>query len=162
MFQNEVQPSTISLFSSTGTQPLGLWRVELDSGLPRDSHITLIADSSSARPESSVDENDLDNDLDYVHLDEDEAQSVLISHPVLHIQSPTLASTFIRCPSSTSATLGITLPWLHFQVRNLRKPWSFEVGVCGSSGREAVIRCSTFQVSGISRISTRNRSLNAT
>lgn len=157
MFRNEVQPSTISLFSSTGTQPLGLWCVEVDPGLPKDSHITLVADSSSVHAKSDLD----DGDLDYILLDEDEAQSMTISHPVLHIQSPTLASTFIRCPSSPSTTLDIGLPWLHFQVRNLRKPWSFEVGIRGASGRDGVIRCSTFQVGGTFTYTMRYYWLNA-
>lgn len=157
MFRNEVQPSTISLFSSTGTHPLGLWRVEVDSGLPKDSHITLVTDSSSALPESDL----KDGDIDYIPLDEDEAQSVVISHLVLHIQSPTLASTFIRCPSSTSTTLDIDLPWVHFQVRNLRKPWSFEVGIHGASGRDGVIRCSTYQVGGTFINTTRDHQLSA-
>lgn len=42
--------------------------------------------------------------------------------------------------------LGIEHPWIHLQVRNLHREWSFEVGVMDRSGREGVVRCSTFQV----------------
>lgn len=42
--------------------------------------------------------------------------------------------------------LGIEHPWIHLQVRNLHREWSFEVGIVDRSGREGVVRCSTFQV----------------
>lgn len=145
MFRNQVLPPTISLFSSTGTRPLDLWRVQTDAGLPRDSHITLRSDSSS---ESDGDDSEEENNhLEYVHLEEDEALSSTLCHPVLHIQSPTLASTYIQSPPVSNDELGITSPWIHLQVRNLRKDWSFEVGVRDRSGRKGIIRCSTFQVS---------------
>jgi hypothetical protein len=137
MFANEVQSSYISIFSSTGSDPLGLWHTELDTGLPKDSHATLVDDTADMLAS---------NDLDYVQLEGNEAQSITISHPVLHIQSPALSGTFIRCPVSMYEPLGIVLPWLHFQVRNLRKPWAFEIGVSDSLGHQASIRCSTFQV----------------
>lgn len=138
MFRNEIQPSVISLFSSTGSHPLGLWHIQTDAGLPKDSHITLIDDDVAEKISRT--------ELDYLKLEEDEAESRTLSHPVLHIQSPTLISTFIRCPPSLSDSLGIKLPWLHIQFRSLGRPWSFEVGVSDSYGHHAAIRCSTFQV----------------
>ncbi|KAF8307181.1 hypothetical protein DL93DRAFT_152168 [Clavulina sp. PMI_390] len=137
MFRNQFQSSVISLFSSTGSQPLGLWRSEVDVGLPKDSHITLISDSA--------DPKELSDALDYVSLEEGEAMSKTLVHPILHIQSPTLNSTFIRCPSSSNDSLGIMLPWLHIQFRNLYKPWAFEVGISDSSRHQGAIRYSTFQ-----------------
>lgn len=138
-------PPTLSLFSSTGNKPLGLWRTQTDVGLPKDSHITLRSDSGTSSGDDEIEEED--QGLDYLRLEEDEALSNTISHPVLHIQSPTLASTYIHSPAATNEELGIKLPWIHLQVRNLRKEWSFEVGVRDRSGRKGIIRCSTFQVS---------------
>jgi len=136
MFRNEVQSSYMSIFSSTGSHPLGLWHTEVDAGLPKDSHATLVDDTVMLAS----------GDLDFVQLEKNEAESIAVSHPVLHIQSPAMSRTFIRCPASTSESLGIALPWLHFQVRNLGKPWAFEIGVSDSLGYQASIRCSTFQV----------------
>lgn len=78
---------------------------------------------------------------------------------VLHLQSPTIRTTYIRCPMTTSDAnvvspeLGITLPWLHIQVRPLgngngsgRDVWAFDLGVADRSGKRGVIRASTFQV----------------
>ena len=70
-----------------------------------------------------------------------------LNQTVLHIQSPTLRTTHIRCPAIGMATsLGMQHPWVHLQVRNMDKEWSFEVGVVDKAGREGIIRCSTFQV----------------
>jgi hypothetical protein len=137
MFKHEVQSSHISIFSSTGSHPLGFWHTEVDPGLPKDSHVTLVDD---------VENMSASKDLDYIQLEENKAQSITLSHPVLHIQSPALSGTFIRCPVSMSESLGIVLPWLHFQVRNLGKPWAFEIGVSDSLGHQASMRFSTFQV----------------
>lgn len=137
MFKNEVQSSHLSIFSSTGSHPLWFWHTETDPGLPKDSHATLMDDAEDI---------DTSRNLDYIQLEENEAQSISLSHPVLHMQSPALSGTFIRCPSSMSESLGIVLPWLHFQVRNLGKPWAFEIGVSDTLGHQASIRCCTFQV----------------
>ncbi|KAG8939778.1 hypothetical protein FRC03_006056 [Tulasnella sp. 419] len=69
---------------------------------------------------------------------------------VLHIQSPIIRTTFIRCPpTSSDLELGIKLPWIHLQVRNMGREWSFEVGVRTVSGGVGKIRCSTFQESNV-------------
>lgn len=82
-----------------------------------------------------------------------------LGQTVLHLQSPTIRTTYIRCPMTTSgkytvpSDLGITLPWLHIQVRPLgdgsgsgRDVWAFDIGVVDRSGKRGVIRASTFQV----------------
>lgn len=150
MFKNEIQPSVISLFSSTGSHPLSLWQTETDAGLPKDSHITLIDDDTMCPGK----------EIDYVNLEDDEMQSHTLSHPVLHIQSPTLPSTFIRCPPSPSDSLGISLPWLHLQFRNLGRPWAFEIGLVDLYGHLAAIRCCTFQVSLQAQIPVTGRRAN--
>lgn len=160
MFSSIIQPSVVSLFSSTGSNPLGLFSMHTDDALPSDSLICILNDStSSPRPPppttlispSSLrgdDAEDDDSNLDYT-----------LDQSVLHIQSPTLRTTYIRCPplgwsagthastaSARSHDVGLKHPWLHFQVRNLGREWTFEFGVVDQSGREGVIRCSTFQV----------------
>ena len=69
-----------------------------------------------------------------------------LSQTVLHLQSPTLRTTSVQCPPTAEGVLGLKHPWIHVQVRNMAREWSFEVGVVDRAGREGVIRCSTFQV----------------
>lgn len=47
---------------------------------------------------------------------------------------------------NASNDLGMEHPWLHMQIRNMGREWSFEVGVVDQGGKEGVVRCSTFQV----------------
>jgi hypothetical protein len=87
-----------------------------------------------------------------------------LSQTVAHIQSPSPRTAFIRCPPGASPVrslprsypaqstsdpedgdLGIKHHWMHVQVRNMAKPWSFEFGLKDIAGREGVVRCSTFQ-----------------
>jgi hypothetical protein len=84
-----------------------------------------------------------------------------LNQTVLQIQSPTLRTTYIQCPpvdslypdnSSSSGArdksnnLGIKHPWMHVQVRDMGREWSFEVGLVDQSGRMGIVRLSTFQV----------------
>jgi hypothetical protein len=70
-----------------------------------------------------------------------------LDQTVLHLQSPTLPTTFIRCPS-VGSDLHLKHPWLHIQVKQLGREWSFEVGIVDHAGREGTLRCSTFKVTG--------------
>ncbi|KDQ58669.1 hypothetical protein JAAARDRAFT_34504 [Jaapia argillacea MUCL 33604] len=149
---SSVQPSLISLFSSTGSQPLSLFSAHTDQSLPADSAIHLLNDSSGCSqapsPAALISPTD-------INRESDRPEDYALNQTVLHIQSPTLRTTYIRCPPThrvaeasgraRSAHLGLKHPWVHFQVRNLGKAWSFEVGVVDQSGREGIIRCSTFQ-----------------
>lgn len=85
-----------------------------------------------------------------IHLLNDEISTPAPPSPVLHIQSPALHTTFIRCPS-VGSDLHIKHPWLHIQVKQLLgHEWSFEVGIVDHAGREGIIRCSTFEVAAFS------------
>jgi len=42
--------------------------------------------------------------------------------------------------------LGLKHPWIHIQVLNMGRPWSFELGLVDQAGKEGVVRSSTFQV----------------
>ena len=155
MFLSSIQPGVVSLFSSTGSEVLGLFSTHVDPALPADSVIHLVHDATSQPPppppailiDSSLSENEA------VDERSSRAGSKLYSldQTVLHIQSPTLKTTYIRAPPEAAGSkrrndLGLRHPWLHLQVRNLGKPWSFEVGLVDTSGRLGVMRCSTFQV----------------
>ena len=140
MFSRSFQPSIVSLFSSTGSDPFtGLWAVQKDEALPEDSFIHLLNDETSLpsppRDQNLVSDNDANTSRQMTRLDQ----------TVLHIQSPTLPTTYIRCPSADS-DLHLKHPWLHIQVKRLGREWSFEVGIIDHAGREGVIRCSTFKV----------------
>jgi len=141
MFSRSFQPSIVSLFSSTGSDPFtGLWSVERDDALPEDSFIHLINDETSL-PAPPRDQN--------LVVPDDDAntsrQLTRLDQTVLHLQSPTLPTTFIRSPPAGS-DLHLKHPWLHIQVKRLDREWSFEVGIVDHAGREGTIRCSTFKV----------------
>ncbi|KAF5334628.1 hypothetical protein D9611_011919 [Ephemerocybe angulata] len=100
-----------------------------------------------------------------------DSQGYTLDQTVLHLQSPDLRGTYIQCPpsaphvakgspqvqddirldaarinSSPTRSLGIRHPWIHLQVRNLGKDWSFEVGLVDTANRLGILRLSTFQV----------------
>ncbi|OSD01438.1 hypothetical protein PYCCODRAFT_512229 [Trametes coccinea BRFM310] len=152
MFAASIQPSLVSLFSSTGSEPLGLFSSHVDASLPSDSFICALNDASSQPPPSPP------RVLVGSRQDsEDVSPDYALGQTVLHIQSPTLRNTFIRCPPAQATNensvrsgrlrqqLGLKHPWMHIQVRDLRKEWAFEVGIVDQSGREGIVRCATFQ-----------------
>ncbi|KAI0294441.1 hypothetical protein BC826DRAFT_1091663 [Russula brevipes] len=130
MFSGSVQPAIVSLFSSTGSEPLYLWSVKTDSSLPADSFTCFLDDTKSTPPPPPP--------------------AVLISpHPVGADASGDGAdnSTPQRMGYSLTQTgdLGLKHPWVHVQARNMGRPWSFELGLVDQVGKEGVVRCSTFQ-----------------
>lgn len=155
MFSGAVQSPVLSLFSSTGSEPLRLFSVHTDTSLSADSFVHLLHDGTSlplpAPPASlisspSIDGSDGETDFpDYT-----------LNQTVLHIQSPTLRSTYIQSPpvpdlppdtrGQANDDLCIRHPWMHAQVRNMGREWSLEVGVVDQTGRRGIIRLSTFQV----------------
>ncbi|KAI0915994.1 hypothetical protein AcV5_003454 [Taiwanofungus camphoratus] len=158
MFSAAIQPGIVSLFSSTGSDPLRLFSSSKDVSLPADSFVCLLKDSTSLpappRPATLMQKPP---SSDQAADGEGHAPDHAIEQTVLHIQSPTLRTTFIRCPPTTwtdtsrgsgrarSGDLGMKHPWIHFQVRNMAREWSFEIGIVDQSGREGIVRCSTFQ-----------------
>jgi len=156
MFASSVQPSIVSLFSSTGSDPLNLFSAHTDPSLPADSLIHLLKDSSSLPsppPPGTL--------ISLPSFDET-TSGYSLEQTVLHIQSPTISTTFIQCPPFNPSPrkclgasgarpagihhLAMKHPWFHMQVRNLGREWSFEIGLVDQSGRSGVVRCSTFQV----------------
>ncbi|TDL25155.1 hypothetical protein BD410DRAFT_627080 [Rickenella mellea] len=151
MFANTIQPGIISLFSSTGGHPLELFAVHVDDALPEDSAVLLLNDSEiepKAPPPTTLirppalrkaSESPQASSRDVLE------EGYTLCHTVLHIQSPTLRTTYIRCPASSDTDLGIRLPRMHVQVRSLGRAFSLEVGVVDVSGVHGSVRCSTFQ-----------------
>ncbi|KIK68459.1 hypothetical protein GYMLUDRAFT_154150 [Collybiopsis luxurians FD-317 M1] len=136
MFSTAVQPSLVSIFSSTGSKPLQLFSTRHDESLPSDSFIGLLNDrSSEPKPNAPV---TLMSALDQ--------PGYLLDQTVLHIQSPSLQKTFILCPPQSATELGLKHPWVHIQVRNMSCDWCFEVGIVDQAGRKGILRFSTFQV----------------
>ena len=152
MFLSLMQPSIVSLFSSTGEIPLSLFSTHTDPALPSDSLIHILNDSHSL--------SQLSSQTTLIQPPSaDEGTSGCLGQSVLQIQSPTLTTTFIQCPPfdggsgqvtrghpTHNLVLGLKHQWLHIQVRNLGREWSFEVGLVDQTSRCGIVRCSTFQV----------------
>ncbi|EPQ52093.1 hypothetical protein GLOTRDRAFT_117588 [Gloeophyllum trabeum ATCC 11539] len=144
MFSSSVQPGIVSLFSSTSSDPLALFSTHIDAQLPSDSFIHLLNDSKNepapAPPASLIEAAPTSG--------EGEGKGYELCQKVLHLQSPTIRKTYIRCPrDKRRGSLRLKHPWMHIQVRDMGREWSFEVGVVDRGGREGIIRCSTFQKS---------------
>jgi len=156
MFSTALQPSTVSLFSSTGSDPLALFCVHKDDSLPVDSFVVLLHDRLSQPPPPAPAVLITPQHSQYQE-DNSELYGYCLDQTVLHIQSPTITTTYIQSPpvfnylpgsygSSSVDGLGIKHPWIHLQVRNLSKEWAFEVGIVDLSARVGILRLSTFQV----------------
>ncbi|KAJ7468067.1 hypothetical protein FB451DRAFT_1352439 [Mycena latifolia] len=159
MFSNTVQPEVVSLFSSTGSDPLCLFGTSCDSTLPSDSFIHLLIDKSSLpappAPAVTISLPSLEQDSDDT---ESNTSGLCLGQTVLHLQSPTLRTTYIRCPPNNSTHLGLKHPWIHIQVRDVGREWSFELGLVDRSGHVGVVRLSTFQKQPRLKLSTRHSS----
>ena len=154
MFSSSVQPGLVSLFSSTGSEPLSLFETHTDNSLASDSFLCLLNDATSQPapppPQALIAATGFEEQHETAP-----SPNYTLDQTVLHIQSPTLRTTYIRCPpavpgvpgrGSSSRYLGLKHPWIHLQVRNMGREWAFEVGIVDQSGREGVVRCCTFQV----------------
>ncbi|KAI0697053.1 hypothetical protein BC835DRAFT_1270956 [Cytidiella melzeri] len=143
MFSSSVQPALVSLLSTTSSECLDLFRKSVDESLPADSFICLLNDVTS-KPEPQAPATLISPPIFVAADDGEGTEGHTLCQTVLHIQSPTLRTTFIRCPAS-DVHLGLNHPWLHLQVRNLGREWSFEVGVVDRARKIGIVRCSTFQ-----------------
>lgn len=145
MFSASVQPALVSLFSSTSSDPLALFAVQTDPALPADSVVCLLEDASSS-PSPPPPAKLIAPPVLTLDSGQRAEEGYALSQTVLHIQSPTLRTTYIRCPPTPGGVLGMKHPWIHLQVRNMEKEWSFEAGIVDRAGRQGVVRFSTFQV----------------
>ena len=145
----------MTLLSSTSQPAISpIFTSHTDLTLPSDSFITQIHDTEQHDDESK---------RTYVPRHRQRGDIV---HPVVHIQSPTVRTTYIQAGgSSTEAErrrekgkaraepLGVELPWIGMQLKRLgRREMSLEIGVLDSAGREGVLRYSSFQVCTLSNV----------
>lgn len=163
MLSSTTQPGIVTLLSSTGSDPLQLFSTHIDSNLNSDSFICILNDATSLplppSPAILIDAPPLRilyDDQEGITSNLANTGHYALDQNVLHIQSPTLRTTYVCAPPHTDApdliggvhtrNLGLQHPWLHMQVRDMGREWSFEVGLVDRAGREGVVRCSTFQV----------------
>lgn len=146
MFATSVQTSPLSLFSSVSSTPFALFSLASNcEELPEDAGIVLVHDGTNAcRAALKADEARFQQREE---VERGEGASGHLDDVVAHIQSPSIQSTFVRCPAGAGARLGITLAHLHLQLRSLgpTRHFSLEVGVRDHRGAPTRIRCSTFQ-----------------
>jgi len=161
MFKTTVQSPLVSLFSSVGSHPLQLFSTHVDVQLPEDSLVHLLNDATSLpaplapgrllHPPNLPLKPCSTSPQDEERLTHSREGKVL-SSTVLHIQSPTLRTTFIHSPPLGRCTsLGLKHTWMHLQVRNMTKEWAFEIGLVDVLGQEGRVRFATFQVRAFSR-----------
>ena len=141
----------MTLLSSTSQPALSpLLTIHTDSELPSDSFVTCLPDSQASLPETYK---------SYIPIHPSKGNIV---QPVIHIQSPSIHTTYIQAGCSQIEArkqrekgkgrvrcdpLGVELQWVGMQVKRLgRREMSFEIGILDSRGREGIIRCSSFQV----------------
>jgi len=140
----------VTLLSSTSQPSLSpIFTTHTDLALPSDSLITYLPDS-----------NKIPQDTPRGSGIPKHATRGNISHPVVHIQSPTLNTTYIQAGCSLTKArrrrekgkgragpLGVELEWIGLQLKRLgRREMGFEIGIVDRRGREGVVRCSSFQV----------------
>lgn len=159
MFANTVQPALIDLLNSSSIPALSpLWTSHTDAQLPEDSTVCVLMDDEPVSPstrkpvtqgwESSQQSHDAPQAEHEPKLSLIPKHTAIgsLSQPVIHIQSPTIRTTYIQS-GARSRSLGIALPWLGIQFRRLgTREVSLEIGIVDGQGNEGRIRCSSFQV----------------
>ena len=146
MFATSVQTSPLSLFSSVSSRPFALFSLASNcEELPEDAGIVLVHDGTNAC--KAVLKADEARFQQREEVGRSEGATGHLDDIVAHIQSPSIQSTFVRCPAGAGAKLGIELAHLHLQLRSLgpTRHFSLEVGVRDHRGAPTRIRCSTFQ-----------------
>ncbi|CDZ97847.1 hypothetical protein [Phaffia rhodozyma] len=130
----------ISLFSSS-TYPSPHWEARTDLALPEDSLIAPLKSDASSIPVTP-----LNPSCTLIHQPNGDRPGKQIVHPVIHLQSPTIRTTYLRCPAKSSGLdLGIGLEWAHLQLRPLgRRELAVEFGVVDGRGIKGIVRASTF------------------
>lgn len=157
LLSGTLQPPLLTLLSSTSAPSLSpLFRTQTDPSLPAESYITSIPDSSLSP---------LDTSSAPSRVPKHPARGEII-HDVIHIQSPSMGTTYIQAGCSVTSynkriaarkgkgkaeegdvPLGVEVGWVGMQLRRLgRREFTIEAGFVDSKGREGVVRCSTFKV----------------
>ncbi|KAI9441698.1 hypothetical protein H4582DRAFT_2110464 [Lactarius indigo] len=134
MFSGSFQPAIVSLFSSAGSEPLCLWSLKTDPSLPADSFACFLNDSESTPappgPAVLISPHPVAADSGDGQTNNSQRMGYTLTQTVLHVQSPSLATTYLRCPP-----------------RSEGRVYTGREGDLGlnTPGKEGVVRCSTFQ-----------------
>ncbi|GJN89359.1 hypothetical protein Rhopal_002339-T1 [Rhodotorula paludigena] len=144
LLQQVVQPSLISLFSSTSSHPTLLASCKADAATASDSFISLLDDATDSSESLIAWHASLGKLRGHCPPDVKDLRG-----QVLHLQAPDSRTTSVRWGSLSGETwrrdgLGIELPVVHLQLKHLGAMY-FEVGVVNKQGELTVVRCSTWQ-----------------
>ena len=125
-------PPVVSLFSAD-LYPHPTWSSRTDPALPDDSLIVLLPSPSPPLPAGLIHRSLPGTD---------------IAHLALHIQSPTVQKTSLRCPATRDQAIGVELAWLNLHLARLgRRELAVECIIRDGQGVEGRVRCGTFTVS---------------
>ncbi|GAA6056791.1 hypothetical protein JCM3770_002801 [Rhodotorula araucariae] len=158
LLDNVVQPCTISLFSSTSSQPTLLATCVSATDADADSFVSLLDDATDSRETLLASNGSTAAELSA------RVQSLArlrrglpvgakdLSDQVLHLQAPDCRTTSVRWGSLSAVTwpeegLGVELPALHFQLKHLEQTVYIDVAVVDQQDDVTIVRCSTFQTS---------------
>jgi len=149
LLSNSVQPALLTLLNSSSSPPLSpLFRRRVDRDLPADSTVCVLRDDDDpVAPVAPLSVDGTPTPGERVALVPRSAVRGSTGHRVIHVQSPTVRTTYIQAGApSSSASLGVELPWLGLQIKRLgRREFAFEIGVRDRTGVQGIIRFSTFQ-----------------
>lgn len=150
------QPSLISLFSSTSSNPTLLAHLEAAKD-SNESFISLLDDGTDERETllawNGSSQADLQARSASLVAQRDSAGTALqhLRGQVLHLQAPDCRTTYIRFGSLDKGKckedgLGVHLPVVHFQLKELGQEMYLDIAVVDDKDEMTVVRCSTWQV----------------
>ncbi|GAA5862047.1 hypothetical protein JCM1840_006919 [Sporobolomyces johnsonii] len=149
-----LQPSVISLFSSTASHPLLLASTATSQSLTSDSFVSLLADATDER-ETLVAWNGGPAELtprreSLAAQKKGGRVGAHLRSQVLHLQDPDCRNTSVRWGTWRKERrgdegLGIELGFVHVQLKNLGQMVFFDVGAMDDRGEVYLIRCSSWQ-----------------
>ncbi|BGP40037.1 hypothetical protein JCM10449v2_003995 [Rhodotorula kratochvilovae] len=157
LLDSVIQPSIISLFSSTSTHPTLLATCVPGTDAVTDSFVSLLDDATDSREtllawsgSSAAELSARVESLARLRRGLP-AQAKDLDGQVLHLQAPDCRTTSVRWGSFSPETwrrdgLGVELPVLHFQLKHLEQTMYIDVAVVDEQDEVIIVRCSTFQV----------------
>lgn len=157
LLTNVLQPPLLTLLDSSSKPPLSpLFHTHIDRDLPDDSFVCTLQDDTDKPDEATQSIASTSKTRAYIPRTVPKGSTC---HPVIHIQSPTIQTTYIQAGGSQARwkakgkgkalePLGVELPWLGLQIKRLgRREFAFEVGLVDGKGIEGRVRFSSFQTS---------------
>ncbi|GAA5898915.1 hypothetical protein JCM8208_005427 [Rhodotorula glutinis] len=151
-----VQPPLLSLFSSTSSHPTQLAECTAAGDAVTDSFASLLQDASDDREKllawNGSSAAELSARVDSLRRLRRglPAGAKDLEGQVLHLQASDCRTTCVRWGSLSARdwredALGVELPAVHFQLKNLEQTMYLEVAVVDERDEVTIVRCSTFQ-----------------